>query len=45
MDFITDFPVVYGKNGLFVCVDKFSEFCRLIPIFVGEGELRAKQAS
>ena len=26
----------------YLCVDKFSKFRRLIPIFVGEGELSAK---
>ena len=31
------------KNGLSVCIDKFSKFCQLIPIFVWEGVLSAKQ--
>ena len=42
MDFITGIPVVWGKNGLFVCIDKFSKLYWFIPIFVGEGELSAK---
>ena len=42
MDFIMDLPMVLGKNILFVFVDKFSKFCWLIPIFVGEGELSSK---
>jgi len=47
MDFITDLPAVKGidgsiKNGLLVCIDKFSKFTRLIPVFVGEGDLTAR---
>ena len=45
MDFIMNLPVVKGKNGLFVCIDKFSKFYRLIPIFIGEGEFSAEQVS
>ena len=43
MDFITDLPLVDGKNSLFVCINKFSKFCRFTLIFLGEGELSAKQ--
>ena len=42
MDLIMDPLVVKGKNGLFVYIDKFSEFCCLISILLGEGELSAK---
>ena len=42
MDFITDLPMVQGKNGLFIYIDNFSKFCGLILIFVGEADLRAK---
>ena len=45
MDLITDFPMVLDKNGLFVCIDKFTKFCWLIPILVGEGELSSKKVS
>ena len=45
MDFITDLPLAHvgGQkyNALFVCVDKFSKFSRLVPCFMGEGELAA----
>ena len=34
-----------GYNGLLVCVDKFSKFCRLIPILIGEGELTGAQVA
>ena len=42
MEYVLDLPVVYGKNGLFVCVDRYSKFCCPNPIFVGEGALSAK---
>ena len=40
-----DLPLVQGYNGLFVCMDKFSKYCQLVPIFVGEGELSARQVA
>ena len=45
MDFITDLPLVDGKNSLFVCINKLSKFCRLTPISLGKGELSAKQVA
>ena len=42
MDFFTDLRIVLGKNGLLVCIDKFSKFWWSIPIFMGKGELTAK---
>ena len=47
MDFITDLPLVDGKNSLFVYIDKFSKLksCRLTPTFLGEGELSAKKVA
>ena len=45
MDFITELPVVVrgGKehNGVLVCVDKYSKYCKLIPVAFGEGLLTA----
>ena len=45
MDFVTHLPLVHSRgqkfNALFVCVDKFSKFTRLVPCFMGEGELAA----
>ena len=40
-----DLTVVYSKNGLLVCIDKFKKFFHLIPISMGEGELSAKWVS
>ena len=45
MGFITELPLVNGKNGLFICISKFSKFCRLSPILLGEGELSTKQVA
>ena len=42
MDIISSLPMVKGKNGLFVCIDKFSKFCQRILILVEEGKLKAK---
>ena len=41
MDFITDLPLVDGKNALFVCVDKLTKYTRLCPCLVGEKALSA----
>ena len=41
MDFITDLPEVDGKNAVFVCVDKFSKFVRLVATRAGEAALTA----
>ena len=41
MDFVTGLPDLENKNALFVCVDKFSKLCRLVPCRVGEKELDA----
>lgn len=41
MDFVTDLPMFDGFNALFVCVDKFSKLCRLVPCRVGENALTA----
>ena len=30
---------------MFTCVDKFTKFCRLIPCWVGEGQLDAPQVA
>ena len=35
MGFTIYLPLLQGKNKLLVCVDKFSKFCHLIPIFLG----------
>ena len=45
MDFTTDLPLVDGKNSLFIFISKFPRFCGLNPIFLGEGELSAKQVA
>lgn len=45
LDFVTDLPVVDGFNGLMVCVCKFSKFCRLIPVTLGEGKLTAVEVA
>ena len=42
MDFATNIPVAYGKNGLVICIDKFNKLCWIVPIFVRGGELSAK---
>ena len=42
---MSDLPVVTASgvqyNAMLVCVDKFSKFTRIIPCFMGEGELTA----
>ena len=45
MDFVTDLPPVEGFNAIFVCVDKFSKFTRIIPCSVGEGQLTAVEVA
>ena len=41
MDFVTNLPEVQGHSALFVCVDKFSKLCRLVPCRFGDSELAA----
>ena len=41
MGFITDLPLIDGKNGLFAYINKLLKIFHLIPIFLGEGELIA----
>lgn len=41
MDFITDLPLQDGSNAVLVLVDKFSKLTKLVPCFMGEGELSA----
>ena len=45
MNFISDLQLVQGKNELLVYIDKFSKLCRFISIFLGKGELSAKQVA
>ena len=45
MDFITDLPELGGYNALFVCVDKFSKLCRLVPTRAGEGGMSAQEVA
>ena len=49
LDFITDLPeVALGLaryNAILTIVDKFSKYCRLIPVYLGEGEMSAPQAA
>ena len=42
MDFITSLPTDRGYNAVFTCVDKLMKLVRLIPCFMGEGELSAE---
>jgi len=32
-------------NAILTIVDKFSKYCRLIPVYLGEGEMSAPQAA
>ena len=36
LDFITDLPPCGGFNGIYTCVDKLTEFVKLIPVSIGE---------
>ena len=45
MDFVTDLPELQGYNALFICVDKFSKFCRLVPTRAGEGAMSAEHVA
>ena len=38
-------PYIDSKKGLFVCMNKFSSFCKLTPILLGEKELSTKQVA
>ena len=39
------FATGLGENRLLVCIDKFSNFYHLAPIFLGEGELSTKEVA
>ena len=39
MDVRTDLPLGRSFNGMFTIVDKLTEWVKLIPMIVGEGEL------
>ena len=39
MDFITDLPLYGGFNGIYTCIDKLTNFVKLIPVLIGEGAL------
>ena len=41
MDFITSLPEYTGNNGVFICVDRLTKLTKLLPCYVGEGELVA----
>ena len=45
IDFITHLPICSGYNGIFTVVDRLTKFTFLIPCFVGEGALSAKQVA
>ena len=43
--FITDLPLSRPLNGVFTVVNKLTKWVKLIPTFVGEGELSTSSAS
>ena len=45
MDFITDLPLCGGFNGILTCVDKLTNFVKLIPFLIGEGALSAPEVA
>lgn len=45
MDFITDLPNCGNFNAIFTCVDKFTKLVRLMPCFVGAGNLSAPEVA
>lgn len=46
MDFVTDLPPCKGGyTGIFTCVDRLTKYVRLVPVRIGEGELRAEQVA
>ena len=45
MDFVTDFPLSQGYNAIFVYVDYFLKYTKLIPCFMGGDLLTAEQVA
>ena len=45
MDFITDLPPCGGFNGIYTCVDKLTNFVKLISVLIGEGALLAPEVA
>ena len=45
MDFTTNIHIIFGKNSLFVYIDKPCKFYWLVFILMGKGELSAKKVS
>ena len=45
MDFITNLPLCSDYNSILTVVDRLTKFTFLIPCFVGEGALSAKQVA
>ena len=43
MDYITNLPVIFYCNAVFICIDKFMKYVYLTPCFVGKGQLSAAQ--
>ena len=41
MDFVTGLPLDSGCNAIYTVVDKLTKLVKLVPCFVGEGELSA----
>ena len=40
-----DLPLCKGYNAIFICVDRLTMYCRIIPCFVGEGALSASSVA
>ena len=45
MDFISGLPSSQDYNSVYICIDKFSKFVRLIPCFKGEKALSVPECA
>jgi len=45
MDFITGLPTCHTFNAIYTCIDRLTKMVRVLPCFMGEGELTAKDTA
>ena len=45
IDFMTKLPFSQGNNVIMTCIEGLVVFVRIVPCYMGEGELSAKQVA
>ena len=45
IDFMTNLPLCGGKNAIMMCIEGLFGFVRVVPCYMGEGELSAEQVA